>query len=273
MVGEELTASLSFQYRLRMIAKTTFDPWLEYYHPRRTCRIRLFCFPYAGNGAVMFRSWQDAIPDSIELCPVQLPGRGRRLHDPPFTRLTGLIQAVSTALHPLLDKPFALFGHSMGALICFELARAWRRELQLTPEYLFVSGRRAPQLSVPDSPTFNLPEAELIVELRRLNGTPEDILSNPGAISLMMPLLRADFEVVQTYLYSSERPLDCPIKAIGGLEDMGTSQEHLLPWREQTANSFSLSMFPGDHFFINQVRRELCRLLASTLYPLTQRLR
>jgi medium-chain acyl-[acyl-carrier-protein] hydrolase len=205
----------------------------------------------------------------VELCAVQLPGRGSRLSEPPFDRLTPLVQAIKPIILRLLDKPFALFGHSMGARIAFELARLLRREENLEPAHLFISGCRAPQLPVEDRAVYGLPEPEFIDELRRLNGTPKEVLENQELMQLMIPLLRADFAVCGTYTYMPEPPLSCPISAYGGRADSEVSRESLEAWREQTASAFNLRLFPGGHFFINTNRPLPLRALSEELYHLT----
>jgi medium-chain acyl-[acyl-carrier-protein] hydrolase len=186
--------------------------------------------------------------------------------EPPFTQLEPLIQELTRVLLPYLDKPFAFFGHSMGTLVSFELARILRKEYDLSPVHLFVSGRRAPQVPDPDPPIHTLPEREFLDELRRYNGTPESVLENPELMQLFLPTLRADFAVLETYVYTPEPLLDCPITAFGGLEDWKASCDDLEAWREQTTADFSLQMFPGDHFFVHSVQPLLLQSLSKTLY-------
>jgi medium-chain acyl-[acyl-carrier-protein] hydrolase len=245
---------------------TANTPWILYAKPRPLARLRLFCFPYAGGGATTFRAWQDALPPSVEVLPVQLPGRGRRMAEPAFTRTRSLARALAQALRPYFDKPFAFFGHSMGALISFELARELRREHQPGPLQLFLSGRRAPQFPSTDAPTYDLPDAEFIEALRGLEGTPEEVLAQPELIQLMMPLLRADFELCETYAHEPEPPLACPISAYGGLQDAGVTREQLEGWREQTAGGFTLRMLPGGHFFVSTEEAALLRTLGQELH-------
>jgi medium-chain acyl-[acyl-carrier-protein] hydrolase len=176
-----------------------------------------------------------------------------------------MVHAISQAILPYLDQPFAFFGHSMGAMIGFELARLLRREYGLAPVHLFVSGRRAPQLGRVSPITYNLPEPELIEEVRLLDGTPKEVLENPELMEMMIPLLRADFEVVETYTYVPEAPLDCPITVFGGLQDSETGREMLEPWREQTSLNFTLSMLPGGHFFLHSDQRILLNALSREL--------
>jgi len=179
--------------------------------------------------------------------------------------LSPLVQALAEAILPFLDRPFAFFGHSMGAMISFELARILRRSPGLKLAHLFVSGRVAPHIIEDDRHTHELPEPEFIEELRRLNGTPIEALEHPELMQLMTPLLRADFSVVGTYTYLPDLPLSCPITALGGLQDSEVSREQLEAWREHTTASFSLHMFPGDHFYLNTERPLLLRVLSRKL--------
>ena len=248
-----------------MTAATAFDSWIACRKPNPQARLRLFCFPYAGMGAAMFRTWPDGLPADVEVCPVQFPGRGTRLTETPFTRLSPLVEALARALAPLLDKPFAFFGHSLGALVGFELARHLRRQSGVQPVRLVVSAHRAPQIPDRDRPMHALPEGELVAELRRLNGIPGSVWAEPELMQIMLPILRADLAVYETYAYSIERPLDCPISAFGGLQDQRVSRGDLEAWRDQTSASFALRMFPGDHFFLNSTQPLLLQALSQEL--------
>lgn len=230
------------------------NAWVTCPQPNPQARFRLLCFPYAGGKASIFRTWSDGLLPDIEVCPLQLPGRGNRLKDPPFTQLPYLIQAMVPALLPRLDIPFALFGHSMGALISFELARHLRREYSLSPVHLFVSGRQAPQLPPLYAPLHPLPDPEFMAALHRLRGTPEPVLQNADMMQLLLPLLRADFTLSETYVYTSEAPLDCSISAFGGIQDELVNYDGLAAWRDQTWGIFKLHLMPGNHFFLNDAR-------------------
>jgi medium-chain acyl-[acyl-carrier-protein] hydrolase len=245
--------------------------WLVRLKLNPRASLHLFCFPYGGGGASIFRSWPDSLPTSIEVCPVQLPGRESRLREEPFAQVSSLVRAIAKALLLYLDRPFAFFGHSMGALIGFELSRQLRREHGLKLVHLFVSGCRAPQLPDPDPPTYDLPEPKFLEELRRLNGTPKEVLKHPELMQLMLPLLRADFEAVQTYAYSPAPPLDCPITVFGGLQDNEVKREYLEGWREQTTGSFSLQMLPGDHFFLHTAQPLLLHIITQELHQHVRR--
>jgi medium-chain acyl-[acyl-carrier-protein] hydrolase len=158
------------------------NPWLYFFGPRPEADIRLFCLPYAGGTVTTYRTWSKKLPPSVEVAAVQLPGRGSRMPEPPFTQLAPLVEALARNLLPYLDRPFALFGHSMGALVAFELARHLRREHGLTPAHFFSSGQSAPQYDDGFPPLHELPDAELLGELRRLNGTPQEVLEHPELI-------------------------------------------------------------------------------------------
>ena len=247
-----------------MTTATSPDAWVS-----RTfsgaARIRLFCFPYAGGSAQIFREWQDELPGEIEVSPVHLPGRGRRSREEPFSELLPLAEVLADALLSHLDKPYALFGHSIGAIIAFELARVLRRKGGPLPLYLFVSGCRAPQFTFTRHRTYDLPVAELIRELRRLNGTPETILESPEMLQFFLPLIRSDLQMVQTYSCVAEPPLSCPISAFGGLQDVEETLEMLSAWREQTTASFHFQMFAGDHFFLRSEQSDLLQAISQQL--------
>lgn len=245
---------------------TSSSPWLAHLNPNPRATLRLFCFPYAGGAAVIFRDWQARLPAHVEVCPVQLPGRGKRLGEQPYTRVQFLAEALAHALLPHFDKPFAFFGHSMGALIGFELARTLRKRYDLSPRQLFVSGRRAPAIPNLEPPTYDLPEAEFIQTLYNLKGTPREVLEHPELMELVLPQLRADFTLCETYDYAPAAQLDCPISVFGGLQDAEVSRAHLEGWRTETTAAFSLRMFPGDHFFLNTEGAMLLRVLSQALH-------
>jgi len=244
------------------------SPWLAYYQPNYRAKLRLFCFPYAGGSALVFNKWQDTLPPFVEVCPVQLPGRGNRLDAPAFTDMDPLVKAAAAALLPYFDMPFAFFGHSMGASISFELARLLRREGRRLPVHLYISGRRAPHILRSDPPLHALPEDELLHELRELNGTPKEVLEHPELMQMMIPLLRADFSVAETYTCKPEAPLNMPISVFGGLADKEIERADLEAWRDYSTASFKLRMLPGDHFFLNTSQSMLLRLLSSELNSL-----
>jgi medium-chain acyl-[acyl-carrier-protein] hydrolase len=242
--------------------------WLLKSPPNSQAHLRLFCFPYAGGGAEVFREWSVTLPEWIEVCSVQLPGRGTRLREQPFRRFGPLIKAIAEALAPYLSKPFAFFGHSMGATIAFETARELRRTGKPCPSHLLVSGGCAPSRPQSGLPTYNLPEHEFLEELRRLNGTRQEVIEHSELMQLMLPLLRADFELIQTYVYKPEPSLNCPITAFGGLHDRSVNRTDMEAWRKETCSSFTIQMFTGDHFFLHSARPLLLEVLSRELHTL-----
>ncbi len=243
----------------------TFNCVVTYPKPNSQANLRLLCFPYAGGSTLSFRTWSNSLPTTVEVCPIELPGRGTQISSVPFTQLEPLVQAIAQALLPHLNKPFAFFGHSMGALISFELARLLRKQNEREPLHLFVSGRRAPQIPSQEPPIHTLPEPAFLDKLRRLNGTPKAVLENVELMQMLLPTLRADFAVIETYVYATESPLNCPITAFGGLQDVEVNFDDLQAWRRQTNASFSLQMLPGDHFFLHSAQAMLLQSLAQQL--------
>ena len=228
-----------------------------------TGAVRLFCFPHAGGGASVFRSWMPQLAPGIEVYPIQLPGREGRWLEPRFTRSSDLIEVLVEALSPLLYPPYAFFGHSMGAFVVFELARELRRRGRAQPEILIISGARAPHVEDPDPPMHQLPPDLLLEELRRLDGIPAQLLEEPDLVSLMLPVLRDDVTVCETHEYLDEPPLDCSISVYGGEVDRKISPKHLGAWEIHTTRNFRHRIFPGNHFFYlnsshTAVREALC---------------
>jgi medium-chain acyl-[acyl-carrier-protein] hydrolase len=243
----------------------THNSWIKIHKPNPQAAVRLFCFPYAGGSSLIFRTWSDRLPTTIEVCAIELPGRGAQIRLTPFTQMEPLVSAIAPILLPYLDKPFAFFGHSMGALVSFELTRLLQREYSTSPVHLFVSARRAPQVSKSNQPIHNLAEPEFLLELRRLNGTPQAVLENKELMELLIPTLRADFAVLETYAYTPKPLLNCPITVFGGSQDQEVSYDELQAWEEQTTSTFSLHILEGDHFFVNSAKSLLLQFLAQKL--------
>jgi medium-chain acyl-[acyl-carrier-protein] hydrolase len=244
------------------------ERWLAYREVNPRARLRLFCFPYAGGGASAYRGWASSLPADIEVCPVQLPGRESRLREAPFERPEPLLQAIANALQPYLDLPFAFFGHSLGAMLSFELARELRRRGGVLPQHLFVSGRRAPDVVRREEDIHDLPEPEFIAKLRELNGTPEEVLQHAELMRLLLPVLRADFAVNETYVYTEEAPLDVGISAFGGLGDEEVTRDDVAHWSRHGRAPFRLRMLPGDHFFVHSARDLVTECVARDLAEL-----
>ncbi len=257
-----------------MNARAPQRTWLQVFTPRPAAELRLFCLPYAGGGAGVYRHWGEQLPAAVELGAVRLPGREGRFGEPPLRRLDRLIELLVDELLPLMDRRFALFGHSLGALVAFELARALRRGGHRMPAHLFVSGRRAPQLASardPGRPVHLLPDAELLAELGKLEGAPPRVAGAPELLELMLPTVRADFEMGETYRFAAEAPLALPITGFGGEQDGDVSADSVAAWQAQTTGRFAMHLVPGGHFFLHDRRDAVLEPVAAELAAVVQR--
>jgi medium-chain acyl-[acyl-carrier-protein] hydrolase len=238
--------------------------WIRRTKRMQRTSVTLFCLPFAGGGAAAFREWPDALPPSVEVCPVHLPGREARFGEPAISDMDELVDPLVNGLTPHLDGPFALFGHSMGGLIAFELTDRLRRRGR-PPAWLFASGTRAPHVPRRTEPRHVLPDDRFVVAVREMNGTPPALLENPEILELMLPTLRSDFRLAEAYRYRPRPPLECPVAAFGGCDDPDVPEEDVSAWRQQAAGRFELHMLPGDHFFISSSRAELLPLIGKRL--------
>ena len=231
-------------------------PWIICRQPRPQAQYRLFCFHYAGGSASAFFKWSQQLPVFIEVCAIQLPGREQRLGEPILTNISMIVTAIGEALQQNgMDKPFAFFGHSMGSLISFEVARYLRRHQLALPFHLLISGARGPELVDPRSPVHVLPDEEMLDEIdRRYQAIPKEIRHHEELMRLLLPTIRGDFTIVETYNYTIEAPLPCPISVFGGLAD-DVAQDELMAWQNYTRKDFKIRMFPGGHFFIRSAER------------------
>jgi surfactin synthase thioesterase subunit len=245
------------------ITESSDSAWVKRPAPDNEAKMRLFCFSYAGGTASSFRKWPEYMTDDIEICAIQLPGRENRLKDPVIKSLDAVMAQLVDELIPYMDRPFAFYGHSMGTLIAFELTRELRRRRLTGPVQLLVSGRCAPQVVDPDLQLHQLPDNEFIEGLRKYNGTPEAVLNDRQLMAFLIPLLRADFTVCETYQYVPEPPLDCPIFAFAGVNEI--SSQYLQGWQHQTTSDFESKLYPGGHFFINTEQKEFVKNVSEIL--------
>ena len=247
------------------------SPWFTRARPDPNARLRLFCFPYAGGGAAIYRGWENYLPPGVEIFAVQPPGRGGRFKEPALDRMDSLVAAVATAMQPFLDRPIVLFGHSVGAFASFEMAYRLADTFGIHVQHLFVSGARAPQLPRNRKNIHDLSEEDFITELKTLNGTPPEVLENPELMRMVSATLRADFAIAETYRASNKHPLNCPMSVFGGLEDTLAAREDLEAWKVHTTNSFDLWQLPGDHFFIHTSDSLILRILSRELSRIIKR--
>jgi medium-chain acyl-[acyl-carrier-protein] hydrolase len=243
--------------------------WLCKHAPRPQARARLFCFSSAGVGSSAYRLWPGALPVSLEVCPVQLPGRENRLRETPLANIAALVDALVPALLPHLDLPFAFFGHSMGAVLASEVARALAGAGASLPKHIIVSGRRPPHMPSAEPPFHALPDPEFVAEVnRRYGGIPAEVMQQKDLLALLLPCLRADITALETHLPVRRPPLPCPISAFGGADDRLTPREHLEAWRGETSEAFQVRVYPGDHFYLNPRRAQVLADVSATLAPI-----
>jgi medium-chain acyl-[acyl-carrier-protein] hydrolase len=242
------------------------ETWFHCRQPNPAARLRLLCFPYAGGGVSIFRAWPDLLPADIEVWAVQLPGRDGRRQEPIPDDLTALAAAAAEGLAPQLRGPFACFGHSMGALLAFEFVRALRRMGRPEPAQLIVSARRAPQLTREEAPLHALPQADFIRLLRqRYNSIPPAILAEPELLDLLLPIVRADFKMIESYHYHEDAPFDCSLRVFGGTQDEWAHPHELSAWQTQTRRPLGVQLFAGGHFYLQDVLPQLLAAVAKDL--------
>jgi surfactin synthase thioesterase subunit len=233
-------------------------------------KVRLLCFAHAGGSALVFHKWPEKFPSMVQVCAVQLPGRERRLNEPFITRMPELMDEISRALLPWLDRPVALLGHSLGAKIAFEFARRVRAHPG-APEiaHLFVSGSRAPHMRSQEMPIYNLPDGKFLERLRSFGGTPQEILSDPDVMQFLVPRLRSDFELDDNYTFEPGERLRCPITAWAGDSDDLAPASVVESWAEHTTGTFHCRILKGSHFAFYKWESEVIMRVRQALSTYT----
>ena len=243
--------------------------WLIQFRRNPLAVVQLFCFPYAGVGASAFFPWVNELSATVEVLSVQLPGRESRIREKPLDELSEIVPLLADAIRTRVDRPFAFFGHSMGALLAFEVARHLQKTAFPGPVHLFASARRAPHRLDGRPQIHHLPDREFLEALRkRWQGIPAAVLHEPELLQLVMSGLRADMAVIETYTYIHGESLTCPISVYAGEDDSDIERDDLLAWRELSSGVFRLRMFPGNHFFIRNQYQRVIRAVIEDLLPI-----
>lgn len=245
------------------------NPWLVNLRPVTDPSLRLFCLPHAGGGVPAFRSWLKHLPPGIELWAVQLPGRGARLKESPYSRVENLVQDLMPAMTPFLDRNYAIFGHSLGAVVGFELARRFQREALSLPRRLFVAACRAPQVEAAEKPLHGLSDEVIQAELRKLNGTPDEVFEHSDLLRLVMPAIRGDLEAYETYTYQAGEALPSGITAFAGDHDGRFQLHEVQAWEQVAGGDFSFHVVKGDHFFIQNAEDDFFRIFLEEIEKIT----
>lgn len=228
-------------------------------------RLRLYCLPYAGASAGLFRTWRKVLPPEIALYGVEYPGRGTRVSEPAIERIDELACELAEALAYTPPGPYALFGHSMGSLVAFETAHQLVARDAPLPILLVASGHGAPSLPITAEPVHASPDPEFLARLRELNATPPEAFDMPDLLELMLPILRSDFRAAETYAPANRSKLEVPIAAYGGLADADVRRDQLMAWADETTARCIVRMFPGDHFFLSTTVERVVSALARDL--------
>lgn len=239
--------------------------WVSCAERRPAARVRLVCFPYAGGGAQVYRGWAAALPPSVEPWLVHLPGREQRINEAPIANLSELVAALDYALGGFLDRSVAFFGHSMGALLAFELARTRYKDGNSLPQCLILSAHEAPHLPNRRPPIHALPDDDFIEQVGRLNGTPAALLENRKVMKLLLPQLRADFKAVETYQFIDGPPLPVPITICAASDDPDVDVGQLNEWRRYSRVSCRVQIFEGGHFYLHEHRPQLLSHVSRAL--------
>ena len=228
--------------------------------------MRLFCFPCAGYGAAMYRSWQTLGPDWLEIIAVQPPGRANRLREAPLDTFEDLIASILPQISELTDLPYAFFGHSMGAIFAAELASAMLQKGLPAPEHLFLSARQPPNLPSPVGPLSHLDDDAFVQEVnQRYGAIPREIIEAPEVLELLLPALRADIRALERIQNRHIRTLPSSITALGGTDDRLVPQTLLEGWESWTDQAFEMRMFNGGHFYLDDQREALILHITETL--------
>ncbi|GAA4229645.1 surfactin synthase thioesterase subunit [Streptosporangium album] len=235
--------------------------WLHCFHPRPGATARLICFAHAGGSAAAYRDWSGPLPESVELYGVQLPGRADRLGQPLLEHMDTLVGSVTEAMLPLLDRPFALFGHSMGAVAAYEVTRALEAR-GIRPARLFASGCLPPHEAAERRKVSAYDDEGLLAELARLGGTELEVLSHRSIREIVFPYVRGDFRLLENYRHRPGPPLRTPISVLVGDADPVLTPAQAKSWEALTASGFSLTVFPGDHFYLQPQRERVVAEIA-----------
>ena len=234
---------------------------------RPDARVRLFCFTYAASSAQIFYGWNDYAPEWLEVSGCELPGHGARLTESPLDDQDAAALEIANTLEPLLDRPYALFGHCLGAALAYEATRILRERGKAQPVRLFSSGARGPHLGIPIADVESMEDDEFIEHMHEAYSAPIEFLRHPEMRPLFLPMVRADARMTQRYRYTPGPPVSYPITAVAGETDPDVQMDHLEGWRQHTGSAVTTRIYPGNHFFFLESAPRLLADFAGELEP------
>lgn len=247
------------------VSKSLSDTaWVYKPKPLKNKEINLFCFAFAGGSAFYYRPWSNCF-NSIEICAVQLPGRANRIKEQAIIGISEIADHFIDALTSDLDTPFAFFGHSMGAILAYEVSIKLEQRKLPTPKHLFLSARSAPHITSKRPKIAHLPKSEFLKSIIALQGTPIEVAENAELMDLVEPSLRADFLSLETYVATPAKPRPIPITVFGGIEDPWITADNLNGWQHYTSSSFDSYQFSGGHFFLDQHYQQIATIIKQSI--------
>ncbi len=249
----------------------TVSPWITCYAPRPDATTRLICIPHGGGGPQSYKAWAEQLPEHIEVLALSFPGRGSRHGEAAIHSMPQLADEITEALKPYLNKPYVLFGHSVGALVAYEVACRIQATGLMQPMRLIVSAHETPENSHTDSPMYTLSDSELLDKIGELGLVPDNALQNTELAQFILPALRADFELSETYVYQPGKALSAPITATLGSADPLLDKNAMQLWETYTAEAFSLRCYDGDHFYTVSAEQQVLDDIAAELAEDLQR--
>ncbi|MEN3614746.1 alpha/beta fold hydrolase [Plantactinospora sp. ZYX-F-223] len=244
------------------------DLWIRRFHQAPDSRVQLVCFPHAGGSASFYFPMSEALAPVVEVLSIQYPGRQDRRREQCLDKIEDMADQVLRTLRPQIDTPVAFFGHSMGAVIAYEVARRLEHEAGVTLAALFASGRRAPSRSREEALHLR-GEASIIAELRALSGTNAALLDDEELRQMILPAVRADYRAIERYRHRPGPELSCPMYVLVGASDPRTTRDEADAWRQHTTGEFTVQVFPGGHFYLTEVASRVIGAISDGLLPYT----
>ncbi|MCP3742352.1 thioesterase II family protein [Rossellomorea sp. BNER] len=234
-------------------------------------KVKLFCIPFAGGSAVIYSKWKKWMAHSIEVNEVELAGRGRRMNEPLIENMEEMVEDIYDSIKNYITEPYSIFGHSMGGLLTYELCHKLQKEGYPAPVHVFVSGRKAPQLKARKKLIHSLPDQEFITEILKYDGMDKNIFENKELANIFLPILKADFKLIETYKFNPPfNLLKSNISVFHGMDDKTVDVEELSLWSEVTKKESKIYTFPGGHFFINEYPEQVVNKINETLSGLKE---